>query len=148
MIWQATTVPYLPGITPRPDEDVFAPLKASALPGATTQELAQSPTFQFGRAAFDAGFYWEAHELFEHIWMLLPPASAEKVLMKGLIQLANSGLKRRMGRPEAADRIMDLANQALDEAFLRASSPLGVAKGDVTEMCEQIAQTMQYNAEI
>ena len=43
--------------------------------------------------------------------MVLPPASAERHLLQGLIQLANGGLKARMGRENAARRIAALRSR-------------------------------------
>lgn len=105
--------PYFPGRTPRPDEALFAPLKEGAEAGVT------SPAFTGGLGAFEARYYWEAHELWEAVWMALPPASAEKLWLQGVIQLANAGLKARMGRMAAARRCLALADTALTEAARR-----------------------------
>lgn len=98
--------PYLPGRTDRPGPEWFAPQRG---PGA----------FAAGFEAFERGYFWEAHELWEPVWMAQPPASAERALLRGLIQLANAGLKRRMGRDAAAVRILALADAALSEALAR-----------------------------
>lgn len=109
-------VPYLPGRTPRPPEHLFEPLKRELSPALTARDLASSIAFRCGLEAFFAGYYWEAHELWEAVWMCLPPASAERHFVRGLIQLANAGLKRRMRRPAAARRILALADAAFSEA--------------------------------
>ena len=111
----------MPGQTPRPPETLFAPLKAGIGPHLRIDELAESRCFQAGREAFAARYYWEAHELWEAIWMALPPQSAERVFLRGLIQLANAGLKVRMGRQQAALRILSLADAALCEAMTRCA---------------------------
>ena len=64
--------------------------------------------------------------------MVLPPASAERHLLQGLIQLANGGLKARMGRENAARRIAALADTALREAFLQGQEGLmGLGRAEV-----------------
>ena len=116
--------PYLPGRTPRPPEGFFEPLKIGLSSQHAPAELASSAAFRGGLEAFHAGYYWEAHELWEAVWMCLPPASAERQLLRGLIQLANAGLKRRMGRPAAALRILALADAALADATRRNLPPI------------------------
>lgn len=116
--------PYWPGQTERPDEAVFEPLKSGIDTSQSPKTLQSSPAFQTGLAAFAHRYFWEAHEIWEPIWLALPPASAERHLMQGLIQLANAGLKRDMGNPRAADRIQARAEQALDEAFINATGPV------------------------
>ena len=70
--------------------------------------------------------------------MCLPPASAERHLLQGLIQLANAGLKARMGRRAAALRILDLADAAFREAFLHAREDflMGLSRSKVEELKE------------
>ena len=127
--------PYLPGQTERPDEAIFEPLKEGLSPAMTPEEMAQSAAFLGGKEAFAQGYFWEAHELWEAVWMVLPPASAERHLLQGLIQLANGGLKARMGRENAARRIAALADTALREAFLQRQERLmGLGRAEVEEM--------------
>jgi Domain of unknown function (DUF309). len=108
--------PHLPGRNSRPDPAFFAPL-LDGLAGLGPAALTDSAAFRMGFAAYAAGYYWESHEVWEPVWAALPPASAERHLLRGLIQLANAGLKRRMGREAAALRILALADSALAEAF-------------------------------
>ena len=130
--------PYLPGQTERPDEAIFEPLKEGLAPGIPPDELARSAAFLGGKQAFAQGYFWEAHELWEAVWMVLPPASAERHLLQGLIQLANGGLKARMGRDNAARRIAALADTALREAFLQGQERLmGLDRAEVEEMRNQ-----------
>lgn len=127
--------PYLPGLTERPDDALFAPLKAGLSPDRPAAELAESAAFLGGLEAFGRGYYWEAHELWEAVWMCLPPASAERHLLRGLIQLANARLKARMGRDGAAMRIAGLADAAVREAFLHGHDRLmGLSRADVAEL--------------
>lgn len=128
---------HLPGRTPRPDPGFFAPL-LEGLPGLDAAALANSAAFRAGFDAFEARYYWEAHELWEPVWAALPPACAERHLLRGLIQLANAGLKRRMGRPLAALRIVALADAALTEGFgARRESLMGIGRHEVGAMRAQ-----------
>ncbi|MCW1930939.1 DUF309 domain-containing protein [Pararhodobacter zhoushanensis] len=130
--------PHHPGRNARPDEAFFAGLIAG-LDGLAAEALAQSPAFLAGFEAFARRYYWEAHEFWEPVWAALPPASAERHLLRGLIQLANAGLKRRMGRPGAAVRILALADAALREAFSGGrESRMGLSAGRVSALREQV----------
>lgn len=87
--------PYLPGQTNRPTTPIRSGLEE-------------------GMALYRAGFFWEAHEAWEPLWLAAPPNSRERALMQGLIQLANGWLKLRMGKPRAAARIAGLVGEHLD----------------------------------
>ena len=137
MIADLPPVPHLPGRTPRPPESAFADLKNDLSRGLSPAELAASPAFHEGLRAFSERYYWEAHELFEAVWTYLPPASAERHLVQGLIQLANAGLKGRMERDKAAIRIGHLAESAIAEAFRGQAAPMGLTRRDVAAMEKQ-----------
>lgn len=140
--------PHLPGRTPRPPEQLFEPLKVGLSSKLSPAVLASSAAFQGGIKAFRTGYYWEAHELWEAVWMCLPPASPERHLLQGLIQLANAGLKHRMGRLKAARRIIDLADIALAEAAQRSGlSGMKVTIGLLKSMRAQvIAESTDFYA--
>lgn len=132
--------PHLPGRTPRPPEVAFTPLKAALEGVCDPGALAASAAFRAARELFEARCYWEAHELFEAVWMRLPPAGAERVLLRGLIQLANAGLKARMGRAAAAARILGLADAALAEAGGRLpGGGMGLSPRDIAASRRQAA---------
>ncbi|MFV0246210.1 MAG: DUF309 domain-containing protein [Qingshengfaniella sp.] len=130
-------VPHLPGQTPRPPEDLFDPLKGG-LEGAAPGAVIGSAAFRAGLQAYGARYYWEAHELWEAVWMALPPQSAERVMLRGLIQCANAGLKARMGRGQAVARIMALADAGLAEARLRGAE-IGLAPERIRALRDQAA---------
>lgn len=104
---------YVPGETARHPETLFDALKADAQVAWLT-----------GLAFLRDGFYWEAHEVLEAVWMGLPPNSAEKLLVQAVIQIANARLKRRMGRDAAAARLIARADELAAEAFGRVPPPL------------------------
>lgn len=116
--------PHFPGRTPRPDPALFAPFRDD--PAAALRA---------GLTAFAARYYWEAHECWEGVWMAQLPASAARHLMRGLIQLANAGLKRRMGREAAALRILALADASLREV---QGAPLGLDAAAVQRLRGQV----------
>lgn len=108
--------PYVPGQSARHDEGFFDPITSKIVPGMTFEEMAVSDCWVQGWALFDAGYFWEAHELWEPLWMLMPLNSVEKHFVKAVIQLANARLKERMGRPKATLRLCKLAREAIHQA--------------------------------
>lgn len=130
---------HVPGLNRRPDARIFAAAKAGLSAELSSAALARSAAFRGGLEAYSRGYYWEAHELFEAVWRCLPPAGAERHLLRGLIQLANAGLKARMGRAAAVRRIRALAEASLAEAFLRGQASLmGLSRADVGRMRSHI----------
>lgn len=118
---------YVPGQGPRHAEDAFDAVRQVSDP------LADSPAWKAGLHYFAAGYYWEAHEVWEAVWLAAPANSAEKCVVQGMIQLANAALKRRMGRPKAALRLDSLAQGLLTEGIGRGGASvmrLGLAEID------------------
>lgn len=107
---------YVPGRTPRHPEGLFDPIRQTARPGLSEAELADSAALAAGLTYLDEGFFWEAHEVLEPVWMACPPNSAARLAVQALIQIANARLKLRMERPGAAARILSLAEGRLTEA--------------------------------
>ncbi|MCA0870690.1 DUF309 domain-containing protein [Seohaeicola saemankumensis] len=77
-------------------------------------ELAGTDAWRAGWQYFETGFYWEAHELWEPVWMALPEGAPDRALVQASIQLANACLKARMGRLRAVFRLCDIAQGLLD----------------------------------
>lgn len=96
---------YVPGEGARHPEGAFDHLRATARPGMSADALARSDAWRGGLWFLAQGYFWEAHEVIEPVWMALPPNSAERRMAQAVIQLANGALKLRMGRPGAAARL-------------------------------------------
>lgn len=96
---------YVPGMTARHESGAFDHLSASVQPGMSVTALADTPAWHAGLTFLKAGYFWEAHEVLEAIWIALPNASVDRQLVQALIQYANAGLKQKMGRPNAASRL-------------------------------------------
>ena len=109
---------YVPGQSPRHAEGAFDRFK-DVRPGQAIDVLAASHAWTAGRTFLAHGQYWEAHEVLEALWLACPPNSAERLGVQGVIQLANAGLKARMGRKAAALRLLDRARALAGEARAR-----------------------------
>ena len=115
--------PYLPGCTPEPDRVALE--RAKALVPAAFGEAGVArdhPAFRYGLTLHDAGFFWEAHEVWEAVWKAAPKNRCDRLVLRALIQIANVGLKLRMGRKQAAVRLVDEASAELCEAMRRGCS--------------------------
>jgi hypothetical protein len=115
--------PYLPGGTPEPDRATVE--RAKALVPAAFGDAGVSrdhPAFRYGLTLHDAGFFWEAHEVWEAVWKAASKNGCDRLVLRALIQIANAGLKLRMGRKQAAVRLVDEASAELCEAMRRGCS--------------------------
>lgn len=97
-------------------------------------ELRTCESFLWGIDLFNAGYYWEAHEAWEAVWIALGRAGEQADAIKGLIKLAAAGVKARVGAPTGvarhAARALELLSGA-DPAIL----PL-----NIQELCQQAAE--------
>ncbi len=72
------------------------PLPNGIAPGEGWRE---SRDYLRGHALFDAGYYWEAHEVWEGLWHAHGRKGPIADVLKALIKLAASGVKVREGNP-------------------------------------------------
>lgn len=105
---------YVPGQTPRHPETLFADLHRTVEADMSVDQLAATAAWRAGWVFLERGFFWESHEVLEPVWMQTRPNSAERHLVQAVIQVANAGLKARMGRVRAVGRLCDLAQTHLD----------------------------------
>ncbi|MFK7762021.1 MAG: DUF309 domain-containing protein [Roseobacter sp.] len=104
---------YIPGLSPRHPPQFFQTLKTSVHPAIPVAKLHETDAFKAGRAFYDAGFFWECHEVLEVIWMHTVDPSPERDMVLAFIQLANARLKVLMRQPRAALRLCDMVETHL-----------------------------------
>ena len=129
--WPLPELPHIPGKTVRP---VTSPAfdAASAAPIYTVDRMwPENETFLYGLDLYAAGFFWEAHEVWEPVWMRSPGNSRERLVVQGLIQLSNACLKILMGRPDAAAKLLDIAHQKVLEASYGGTTMMGIRLPDL-----------------
>jgi hypothetical protein len=97
---------YVPGHWPHPVRDPQGhaygreEVEVPALDPAAWREDA---TWCEGIELFDHGYYWEAHEAWERLWIAAGRTGVVGDLLSGLIKLAAAGIKIRQGMgPQAA----------------------------------------------
>lgn len=131
---------YIPGQTPRHDDALFEPLHASVLPGMTPDQLSQTAAWHAGLRYLETGFFWEAHEALEPVWMQTQPNSVERHLVQALIQLANAALKERMQRPRAVIRLCDLASAHVEACEIGQATVMTVRLGWIQDMVTSLRE--------
>lgn len=125
---------YLPGRTPRPDEEGHA----IDLPVLTAENAAAVREYLHGVDLFNHGFHWEAHEAWESLWLLVARGDPVRDHLQGLIQASAALLKLRLGDPAPARtiwargraRLVGVATVADGERFLGIDLGLVVASVD------------------
>jgi len=108
--------PYVPGLNPRHDPARFDAVKDCAPHPTRSEDAEDNLAWQHGLNLFAAGYFWEAHEVLERVWLNAPQNSVERHVVQGVIQLANAGLKQRMGRDKAAARLAAIAAELFSRA--------------------------------
>ena len=93
-----------------------------------SDEASKNVPWLYGTRLFKSGFFWEAHEVWEAVWLRAAPNSRERFLLQGMIHLTNAFLKQKCGQVKAAQRLKTLAEECFVRAFQGAKglSVMGV----------------------
>ncbi len=113
---------HIPGSGSEPDRPPLDRVKAGTPRSMRAEIWREVPAYLYGVELYASGYFWEAHEVWEPVWLATRPSSRERHLMVALIQLANACLKLAMGQrnatlrllQEVADRLADCAPGAHD----------------------------------
>jgi len=100
---------HVPGMNERPQEGFLDHVIVLADDVTKSETAYQNICWLFGIRLFNAQFYWEAHEVWEVVWLNAPPNSLEKRYVQSVIHLTNAALKQKMARPGAVKRLAKLA---------------------------------------
>jgi hypothetical protein len=73
-----------------------------------------------GMDLFNHGYYWEAHESWEAVWIVLGRTGPDADFLKGLIKLAAAGVKAREGRREGVARHAKRALELFNSVALKS----------------------------
>ena len=98
---------HVPGTGPAPDLGQLEAIKALVPSRTVATAWRENVPYLYGMTLFAASYYWEAHEVWEPVWMNCSPNSPERHLLQALIQYANAALKRDMGRARATRRLIE-----------------------------------------
>lgn len=98
---------FVPGRQPHPVTDPFGHSfnhQHVAPAPLDPEHPTASREFLFGVDLFNAGFYWEAHETWEGLWIAAGRTGTTADFLKGLIKLAAAGVKSREGQSQGVQR--------------------------------------------
>lgn len=109
-----TTLPlpqhrYIPGESERPTD-----LPSDGCSDELLGPLHENELFRYGIDLFNRGFYWEAHESWEHLWKPIKE-SPEGKFLKGMIQITASFVKREQGNKKGESLLRKSAFSYLRE---------------------------------
>lgn len=135
---------YVPGRFPHPITDPAGHSYghvAQQPPPVDQQNWHESSPFLFGCDLFNHGYYWEAHEAWEGVWMACGRHGTTATFLKGLIKLAAAGVKAREGRAAGvarhATRAAELLHQVRNE--LAADRYCGLDLAELEEIARNLA---------
>ena len=132
---------HVPGVNERPDEAFFASIKAAAPAVTTDATSADNLAWHYGLRLLNAGFYWEAHEVLEQVWLNAAPNSRERYLVRGVIHLANGALKAAMGQTRARRRLAVMCRQAFEDAFAGGREQLmGIDADEAVRVADMLSE--------
>lgn len=75
------------------------------------ESWARCPEYLRAVDLFNHGYYWEAHETWEQLWIAAGRSGVAADFLKGLIKLAAAGVKVREGNAAGAQRHLTRASQ-------------------------------------
>jgi hypothetical protein len=135
---------YLPGINERHADDAFDDVKALCPETANDGNAPDNIAWHYGVRLFNEGYYWEAHEVLEEVWLRALPNSRERFLVQAVIHLANGALKCELGRMKAAERLAAMAEDCLQRAYPRGGRPaMGLEEDALRRNCRMLIEDKQ-----
>jgi len=107
---------FVPGVNPHPVRDpkghAFGAPEGEVALRAPDQWQADEE-YLFGVDLYHAGYFWEAHEVWEGLWKASAD-STQRDFLQGLIQVAAAALKVRMNEPGGARKLRDRARERFE----------------------------------
>ncbi|PIR21016.1 MAG: hypothetical protein COV45_02480 [Deltaproteobacteria bacterium CG11_big_fil_rev_8_21_14_0_20_47_16] len=118
---------YLPGKNLHPDE--------GHLP-----QLTEHNAFRYGVDLYHAGYFYEAHEAWESLWLKLPKEDLERTLLHGLIQLTAALLKLELKQIPPAQRLSRRALHYVEIVQHHTTRMMGL---DVPQLAQHMQRYFQ-----
>ena len=115
--WPLPPYAHVPGRTPHPVRDPAGHMH-DAPPERVdfaVDRWRHCRHYLYGIDLFNHGYYWEAHEAWEQVWIAAGRRGVVADFLKTLIKLAAAGVKRREGIPNGQRRHARRAAQLLQQ---------------------------------
>ena len=90
---------------------------SAAAEGSGINTLSENVRVRYALRLIDSGYYWEAHEVLEPVWLHAAENSRERHLAQAIIHCTNAMLKTCMGRDQAANRLWEMAERTCHRAM-------------------------------
>jgi hypothetical protein len=110
----------------------------TARPWSDPDAWAENLPYRYGWRLYEEGFYWEAHEVWEAVWLACAPQSRERLLLQALIQLTNARLKAVMGQEKAVARLLAEVDRLRAEPGLQDAPVMAVSKERLAQLVSEI----------
>lgn len=111
----------------------------------------RSREYLFAIDLFNAGYYWEAHEAWEGLWIAAGRRGAVADFLKGLIKLAAAGVKAREGSSEGvvrhARRARELLETIRSDAVVRDDQLAGLGITRLIEIATELTERPVIDAQ-
>ena len=118
---------HRPGRTPHPERDPAGhrflerlPRGLLPAPPVPLAALPETPLFRYGEQLFRAGFWWEAHAVWEELWRAADREGAgetpEREVLRAFIQLAAAALKNDLGAVRGSRKLLSAARSRMARA--------------------------------
>ncbi|MBI1348759.1 DUF309 domain-containing protein [bacterium] len=94
---------------------------------------------------FNHGYYWEAHEAWEALWVAVGRSGPVADLLKGLIKLAAAGVKLRAGNAAGVQRHAQRARQLFlnsADSCDNVSLQIGLSQNHLVQLAEQLTDRL------
>jgi predicted metal-dependent hydrolase len=106
---------------------------------ALAAALAANSRWLYALDLYNAGFYWEAHEVWEGFWNALGRTTPEARFVQGLIHLAAAAVKIREGKPAGVARHRKRARDLLgDLGAADVGGTLGLAPESISALVTEL----------
>lgn len=106
---------YVPGKTAHPHRGQIPP------PPPLLKGGKENEGFRYGVDLFNHGYWWEAHEAWESVWLSGDKKSPEGQCLQGLIQYSGAILKCYQGEHRGLPRLLRAATDKLTQTATRLS---------------------------
>ncbi len=131
---------YIPGLGIHPEKHP----QGSQVPDLSLDEVSftdnswkRSRRYLYGIDLFNAGYWWEAHEVLEELWIQCGRTTQVARFLQGIIQVSAALLKFSISNPRGAKR---LKSRALEKLELHSGVFLGI---DVDVLVSQLTKYIE-----
>lgn len=135
---------FVPGHWPHPQRDAAG--HSVGTPEAQPAPLVPSawqdaPDYLWGLDLFNHGYYWEAHEAWEGLWIAAGRHGPVAELLQGLIKLAAGALKWRQRQPRAARSLAKAATEHFGAVTAQtgATTLAGLVLAELVDRAQAVA---------